>query len=99
MSSYCAAWKKYPDKTLPGRVQANIRERCSGGRHFSILPICSAIHSTLVKAAQIPHANPKLVWVPDDPRLLQFRQDFANGLYLLKKGSHSIFPKLTTLTK
>lgn len=39
----------------------------------------------LAEAAGVPHANPKLVFVPDDPQFGRYRVDFANALCLLEK--------------
>ncbi|MES1198244.1 MAG: BamA/TamA family outer membrane protein [Chitinophagaceae bacterium] len=37
------------------------------------------------EAAKVPHTNPRLVYVPDDPRLGKFRIDFANSFCLLEE--------------
>jgi hypothetical protein len=37
------------------------------------------------RVANVPHTNPKLVYVPDDQRLGKFRSDFANTLCLLEE--------------
>lgn len=39
----------------------------------------------IAKAANVPHANPMLVYVPDDPRLKTYRKDFGNTFCLLEE--------------
>ena len=39
----------------------------------------------LAEAAGVPHANPKLFFVPDDPRLGRYRVDFANSMGFLEE--------------
>ena len=40
---------------------------------------------TLSEAAGVYYTNPKLVFVPDDPKLGEFRADFANTLAMLEE--------------
>ncbi len=35
--------------------------------------------------ANVPHTNPRLVYIPDDPRLGKFRADFANSFCLIEE--------------
>ncbi|HTI09389.1 MAG TPA: BamA/TamA family outer membrane protein [Puia sp.] len=44
---------------------------------LSIPPLATALH--------VPHANPRLVFVPDDPRLGKFRSDYGNLFALLEE--------------
>lgn len=39
----------------------------------------------LAAALGVPHARPKLVYVPDDPALGIYQKDFANNLYFLEE--------------
>jgi len=47
----------------------------------------------LAEAAGVPHASPKLVYVPDDPRFGRYRVDFANSLCLLEEREPGGFKK------
>jgi hypothetical protein len=40
---------------------------------------------SLANAAHVPHANPELIYMPDDPRLGKYRTDFANTFCLLEE--------------
>ncbi|HEV2481604.1 MAG TPA: hypothetical protein VGS79_18160, partial [Puia sp.] len=44
---------------------------------LSIPPLASALH--------VPHADPQLVYIPDDPRLGRFRADFGNLFAFLEE--------------
>lgn len=77
--------EKYPDKTLPEEFrQTFVKDAVVDGISASY-PFAALSVPPLATAANVPHASPKLVWLPDDPRLLQFRQDFSNGLYLFEE--------------
>ena len=43
--------------------------------------------TALADAAGILHTNPKLVWIPDDPRLGQYRDEFRNTLATLEEDA------------
>lgn len=47
----------------------------------------------LAAAAGIHHAKPKLVYLPDDPRLGKYRADFANTLSILEEREPGRFKK------
>ncbi|NML19661.1 BamA/TamA family outer membrane protein [Pseudoflavitalea sp. G-6-1-2] len=84
---------KYPDKVLPEELrQTFVKDAVVDGISASY-PFAALSIPPLAKAAGIPHANPKLVYVPDDPRLLQFRQDFGNGFYLFEEREPLDIPK------
>ncbi|MGN6419208.1 MAG: BamA/TamA family outer membrane protein [Pseudobacter sp.] len=77
--------EKYPDKTLPEEFrQTFVKDAVLDGISASY-PFAALSIPPLAVAAGVPHANPKLVWLPDDPRLLQFRHDFTNRLYLFEE--------------
>ncbi len=50
-----------------------------------INPYGAYIVPPLAKAAGVYHTNPQLVYVADDPALGEYRQSFANALYLLEE--------------
>ena len=53
---------------------------------FRLLSLCSPLDPALCHTAVgVPHANPQLVYVPDDPRLGRFRSDFANMFCFLEE--------------
>ena len=56
------------------------------------LSLCSAFDDGSSEAAGVPHGNPKVVMLGDDPKLGEFREDFKtwwymkNAFLILKKG-------------
>ncbi|MET0244788.1 MAG: BamA/TamA family outer membrane protein [Flavitalea sp.] len=77
--------EKFPDKTLPEEFrQTFIKDAIVDGVSASY-PYAALSVPLLATAAGVPHANPQVVYVPDDPALKQYRADFANGMYLFEE--------------
>jgi len=53
------------------------------------LPYGAYVAAALAEDVGVYHANPRLVYLPDDPRLGKFRADYANALYLLEERPES----------
>lgn len=91
--------EKYPDKTLPEEFRKTfVKDAVVDGISASY-PFAALSIPPLATAAKVPHANPKLVWLPDDPRLAQYRQDFGNGLYLFEEREPLDLPKTYSTDK
>jgi len=69
---------KEPERMLPealrGTVVGKIARDLTSGTH----PAASVIAPVLAEAAGVPHTSPRLVVMPDDPALRDFRTTFAN---------------------
>jgi hypothetical protein len=69
---------KEPDRMLPealrGTIVAAIARDLTSGTH----PAAGVILPGLAEAAGVPHTTPRLVVMPDDPALGDFRKTFAN---------------------
>ena len=77
--------QKYPERGLPKNLRATIakdivQDQISTGHPFSAL-----IVPPLADALDIPHANPEIIYIGDDPALGEYRKDFANAAYLLEE--------------
>jgi len=77
--------QKYPDAVLPPTLRptvaaAIIQDQISAEHPFAALTV-----PPLAKALDVPHANPQIVYVPDDPALGEFRKDFANQVFLFEE--------------
>ncbi|HEX8660073.1 MAG TPA: hypothetical protein VF690_21190, partial [Hymenobacter sp.] len=77
--------QKYPEKGLPANLRPTIakdilQDQVSASHPYSALAV-----PPLAKALRIPHANPEIVYVPDDPALGKYRQDFANQVFLFEE--------------
>jgi len=78
--------KYIKDEALPQALQgtAFVKDLVTDGVSASY-PYAALSIPPMAAALQIPHANPRLVFVPDDPRLGKFRTDFANLFCLIEE--------------
>ena len=78
--------KYIQNDALPQALQgtALVKDLVTDGVSASY-PYAAVSIPPMAEALQIPHANPKLVYVPDDPRLGKFRTDFANLFCLIEE--------------
>jgi len=77
--------QKYPEKGLPVDLRPTVakdilQDQVSAAHPFSALTV-----PPLAQALGVPHSNPKVVYVPDDPALGNYRKDFANQLFLFEE--------------
>ncbi len=76
---------KNPEKALPqelrGTIVADIFQDQVSANH----PYGSLIIPHLSNSAGIYHTNPKLMLIPDDPRLGRYREEFKNTLVLFEE--------------
>jgi hypothetical protein len=78
--------KYIKDDALPQALQGAdvVKDLVTDGVSASY-PYAALSVPPMAEALQIPHANPRLVYVPDDPRLGKFRSDFANLFCLIEE--------------
>ncbi len=77
--------EKYPDKVLPEEFrQTFVKDVIVDGISASY-PYAALSVPPLATAGGVPHASPVLRYVPDDPRLGQYRTDFANSLCIFEE--------------
>ena len=71
---------KHPERMLPemwrDRWPAKIAQDQTSGTH----PGAALVQAALARAAGVPATNPRLVVMPDDPALGEFRKQFANEI-------------------
>jgi hypothetical protein len=72
-------------KALPEGLQDGPIGRLMKDQTSVINPYGAYIVPRLAQAAGVYHTNPRLVYLADDPGLGEFRQSFANALYLLEE--------------
>ncbi|GAA3986277.1 hypothetical protein [Mucilaginibacter dorajii] len=77
--------QKYPEKGLPVDLRPTVakdilQDQVSAAHPFSALTV-----PPLAEALGIPHSNPRIVYVPDDPALGQYQKDFANQVFLFEE--------------
>ncbi len=76
---------KYAEKVLPEIFRNTIavdavQDGISASHPFSAITV-----PLLADAAGVMHTNPKIVWVPDDPRLGIYREEMAHGVFLFEE--------------
>ncbi len=76
---------KYPENAIPAPIRQTIakdivQDQISASHPYSALAV-----ARLAEDAGIPHTNPRIVHLPDDPLLGVFREDFGNALYLFEE--------------
>ena len=70
---------------LPGAFQNTFVSDLMRDFFTTAHPYAAFIIPTLADAVNVYHANPKLVYVPKQPALGKYNQDFGNGLYLFEE--------------
>lgn len=85
--------QKYPERGLPENLRATIAKDILQDQIATNHPFSSMVVPPLAEALDIPHANPEIVYVGDDPALGQYRKDFANAVYLLEERSPEGYEK------
>ncbi len=77
--------EKFPEKAVPQALRGTIAGKVVEDQVSASHPYGAFVVPKLADAAGIYHTNPKLVYLPDDPRLGIYRSDFADGLYLYEE--------------
>lgn len=77
--------KTVTDAALPSDLRGTFVKDVVQDAVSASYPYAALSIPKLAEAAGVPHANPKLVFVPDDTRFGRYRVDFANSLCLLEE--------------
>lgn len=72
-------------KTLPPDMQSEAAEDLVADGVSASYPYSTISIPPLADAAGVPYGKVKLVYIPDDPRLGEYRKDFANILALFEE--------------
>ncbi|HEX8279076.1 MAG TPA: hypothetical protein VF540_10295, partial [Segetibacter sp.] len=77
--------QKYPERGLPENLRKTVakdilQDQVATGHPYSALTV-----PPFAAALNIPHSNPEIVYVPDDPALGEYRADFANSVLLFEE--------------
>jgi hypothetical protein len=73
--------KKAIDKFMQNTIFEDIVQDGISASH----PFASLTIPKLADALGIYHTNPKMVWLPDDPRFGMYRKDIANNVFLFEE--------------
>ncbi len=77
--------EKYPERVLPEEFRETFIKDALVDAISSSYPYAALSVPIMATAAGIPHANPKLYYVTDDPRFGVYKSDFSNGLYIFEE--------------
>ena len=77
--------EKYPSKALPVELRGTYIEDYVTDQTSASHPYGALVVPPMADAVNVYHTNPKLVYLPDDPRFGIYKQDFANGLYIFEE--------------
>lgn len=77
--------EKRAGDALPEGAQRTIVEDIAQDQISSMNPYAAFVIAPLAEAAGVLHTAPQLVFVPDDARLGEYRDEFANHLALLER--------------
>ncbi|WP_421940079.1 BamA/TamA family outer membrane protein [Pedobacter sp.] len=77
--------QKYPERALPPGLKKTIAKDILQDQVSTTNPFSALTVPKLASAIQIPHSNPQIVYVADDPGLGEYRKDFANRVYLFEE--------------
>jgi hypothetical protein len=81
-------------KTLPGDLQSEAAADLVSDGVSASYPYAALSIQILSKAAGIPHGNPRVVYIGDDPKLGEFREDFKNTMVLYEERAPDSVSKL-----
>lgn len=76
---------KYPDAAIPPDLRQTFLRNIVNDGISASYPFAGLSVATLARAAGVPTLKRKLVYIPDDPRLGRFRNEFKNTLVTLEE--------------
>jgi hypothetical protein len=77
--------EKYTEKAIPPALRGTVAAKIVQDGISESYPYAAIAVPKLANAVGVYHTNPKIVYVPDDPRFGIYREDFRNELYLFEE--------------
>ncbi|MGQ0737968.1 MAG: hypothetical protein ACT4OJ_02805 [Bacteroidota bacterium] len=77
--------KYITSKTLPANLESEAAADLVADGVSASYPYAALSMSVLSAAAGVPHGNPRLVYIGDDPKLGEYREEFKNMLVLYEE--------------
>ena len=77
--------QKYPERALPKNLRKTIVKDILQDEVSTSHPFSALVVPPLAQALGIPHSNPQIVYVADDPALGKFRKEYANHVFLFEE--------------
>ncbi|MCX2484252.1 BamA/TamA family outer membrane protein [Pedobacter sp. MR2016-24] len=91
--------QKYPERGLSEKLRKTVVKDIVQDQIATSHPYSALVIPPLADALDIPHAEPEIVYVGDDPGLGEYRKDFANNVYLIENRSPEEFDKTDNTLK
>ncbi|WP_212564604.1 BamA/TamA family outer membrane protein [Pontibacter indicus] len=77
--------QKDPGLALPENLRETVARAIVQDQISASHPFGALVVPPLAEALGIPHAKPEIVYMPDSPELGEYRNDFANQVYLFEE--------------
>lgn len=77
--------QKYPERGLPEKLRKTVAKDILQDQVVTGHPYSAITVPPFAAALNIPHSNPEIVYVADDPSLGEYRADFANSVLLFEE--------------
>lgn len=77
--------EKYPEHAVPENLRKTFAQDLVQDQISASHPYAALVLPPLAHAAGIYHTNPRVMYLPDDPLLGDYRADFANRLVLFEE--------------
>jgi hypothetical protein len=77
--------QKYPERVLPPTLRAGLTKAIIQDQTSTANPFASLTVPPLADALGIPHSNPEIVYIGDDPVLGKFSKDYKNSVFLFEE--------------
>ncbi len=77
--------EKYTERAIPAGLQGTLVAKIVQDGISESYPYAALAVPKMAKALGVYHTNPKIVYVPDDPRFGIYQDGFKNGLFLFEE--------------
>ncbi|MCU7550365.1 outer membrane protein assembly factor [Chitinophagaceae bacterium LB-8] len=77
--------QKDPEKALPVNLRPTVAKDILQDLISTSHPYAAITVPPLATALEVPHTNPEIIFMPDDPALGEYRKDFANTVLLFEE--------------
>lgn len=77
--------EKFPEGAIPEALRETFAQDLVQDQISAAHPYAALVVAPMAEALGLYHTNPKLVYIPDDPRFGEYRDTFANTLALFEE--------------
>ena len=77
--------EKFPEAAIPEALRETFAQDLVQDQISAAHPYAALVVAPMAEALGLYHTNPKLVYIPDDPRLGEYRETFANTLAIFEE--------------